>query len=334
VRTSFPEQLFEAGDLIRDRYRVVRLVGRGGTGEVHEAEDVTTGATVALKTVQPELVGSTKVVQRFERECRFSQRISHPNVLRISDVFQVPIPGGRFEVSSGEVLEVPCMVMEYLEGETLADRLGRGERIPQEEARPLVCQMAAALAAAHRAGVVHRDLKPDNMFLVPGDDGTRVVLTDFGVARHAAPSQDESLTASNVLLGTPTYMAPEQLELEKAMPASDLYTLGLVMFEMVAGRPPFEAETAIKTVFKRVQEDAPSPREIVPELDEGWEEVILRCLERQPEDRYADAQEIIRALDGDDSPYLVAEGRDLRKLLLWAAVAVVVIAAVVAALLL
>jgi serine/threonine protein kinase len=323
--------MFEAGDLIRDRYRVVRRVGRGGTGEVYEAEDTATGATVALKTVQPELVGSTKVVQRFERECRFSQRISHPNVLRISHVFQVPIPEGRFEISTGEALEVPCMVMEYLEGETLADRLGRGERIPQEEAKPLVCQMAAALAAAHRAGVVHRDLKPDNMFLVPAADGTRVVLTDFGVARHAAPSQEESLTASNVLLGTPTYMAPEQLELEEAMPASDLYTLGLVMFEMVAGRPPFEAETAIKTVFKRVQEDAPSPREVVPDLDRRWEEVILRCLERQPEDRYSDAQEIIRALDGDDSPYLVAERHDLRKILLWVAVAAVVIAAVVAA---
>ncbi len=309
--------LFSPGDVLQDRYRILRLVGRGGTGEVYEAEEVGKAeeagegrpgaARVAIKTVLRELVSSVKVQRRFEREFEFSQRISHPSVLRIHELFRVPM---RIEEDGGQTdVEVPCMVMELLAGETLADRLIRGATVPLEEARSVVCQMAAALAAAHRAEIVHRDLKPDNVFLIPGDDGgPRVVLTDFGVARKATPpEEDDSLTASNVLLGTPTYMAPEQLELEEAMPASDIYTLGLVIFEMLTGRQPFEAASAIEMVFKRVQEDPPSPRIYLPDLDRRWEELILRCLERDPKDRFESAQEIIRLLDGDASEWLVPD---------------------------
>ncbi len=254
-----------------------------------------------------ELAQSVKIQRRFEREFEFSQRISHPSVLRIHELLRVPVE--LEEDGERHPVEVPCMVMELLTGETLADRLIRGQTVPPEEARTVVCQMAAALAAAHRAEIVHRDLKPDNVFLVPGDDGDpRVVLTDFGVARKATPpDDDDSLTASNVLLGTPTYMAPEQLELEEAMPASDIYTLGLVIFEMLTGRQPFEAASAIEMVFKRVQEDPPSPRLYLPDLDRRWEKLVLRCLERDPDDRFASPQEIIRVLDGDASEWLVAD---------------------------
>lgn len=172
---------------------------------------------------------------------------------------------------------------------------------------PWSVRMAAGLTAAHPAEIVHRDLKPDNIFLVPGEEGMRVVLTDFGIARQATPTQEESLTASNVLLGTPTYMAPEQLELEEAMLASDIYTLGLVMFEMLTGRPPFEAESAIKMVFKRVKEDPPSPRIHLPDLDQSWEDTILRCLKLDPTERFASAQGIIRMLDGEESEFLSPE---------------------------
>ncbi len=300
-----PSEVFAAGDVIDGRYRIVRRVGKGGMGEVYEAEDLEAERRVALKTVLPELLSNTKTLTRFQREIEFSQRVSHPNVLKIHGVFQthrvVDVEGrGR------EQLVAPCLLMELLLGETVADLLQAGRTLTPEEARPLACQMAAGLAAAHRAGVIHRDLKPDNIFLVPQEGGTRVVLTDFGVARERdnKVTREESLTASNVILGTAEYMAPEQLELEEASPASDIYTLGLVLFEMLTGRQPFEAETPLKVVFKRVQEDPPSPRRYLPDLDPSWEQVILRCLQRKKEDRFPTADGIIELLDGGDSAWL------------------------------
>ena len=166
-----------------------------------------------------------------------------------------------------------------------------------QEARGLVIQMARALSAAHRAEVVHRDLKPDNVFLVNHGDQTRVVLTDFGVARPNTVEED-SFTATDVIVGTPTYMAPEQLELEEALPASDIYTLGLVVYQMITGRFPFEADTAIQVVFMRVQQDPVPPRHHMPELDESWEALIMRCLERDPKERISDAEQIATLLEG------------------------------------
>ncbi len=320
--------VFSPGEVVDDRYRVVRLVGKGGMGEVYEAEALDGGERVALKTVLPELLGNQKTIARFEREAELSRRISHPGVLRIFEVLRAVMGGAT----------VPCMVMELLEGETLADRLIAGRPLDQERAVPVACQMAAGLTAAHRAGVVHRDLKPDNVFLAVPEAGAagggqaelRVVLTDFGVARRSVPApRDESLTASNVLLGTPDYMAPEQLELEEASAASDVYTMGLVLFEMLTGERPFVADTPIEVVFKRVQEEPPSPRVHLPDLDPRWEKVILRCLARQPEDRYAEAQDLIPVLAGDAaSQWLLPGPMDrLKKLLPWLAAAAAAAAA-------
>ena len=317
-----------------ERYRIVGLRGKGGTGEVYEAVAVENGERVAIKTLLPRFFDSATVVTRFERECEYSQRIDHPNVLAIREVFKIPLPETVArslprQMRSGTM---PCIAMEFLDGETLADHMERGKVFSTEEAKPLVCQIASGLAAAHRAGIVHRDLKPDNIFLVPQEDGsTRLVLTDFGVARSSLPSGEDSLTASNVLPGTPSYMAPEQLELEKAMPASDLYTLGLVLFEMITGKQPFEAPTPIQMVFLRVEQPAPSPRKYIPNLEPEWEEVILRCLERDPQDRFANANEIIKHLDGVESEWLTerGDGSDHRWwwVLLAAALALALIAA-------
>ena len=334
--TSTPSA-FAPGDTIAGRYRIVRLVGTGGMGQVYEAEELdageraAAGRRVAIKTVLPDLLGNRKIIARFEREAELSRRISHASVLRIFEVLNAQNPADAD--ADADAAPVPIMVMELLAGETLADRLIDGRLLRPEEGVPLICQMAAALTAAHRAGVVHRDLKPDNVFLVPEDSGTRVVLTDFGVARRSTPaSRDESLTASNVLLGTPDYMAPEQLELEIATPASDIYTLGLVMFEMLTGKPPFEADTALKMLFRRVQEEPPSPRVHLPDLDPRWEEVILRCLARDPKDRYAEAQDLIRVLDGDRSRWLLpAPAADRFKNLVPWLVATAIAAAFVAA---
>ncbi len=329
MSSPLPSEAFPPGHVIKGRYRIVGLVGKGGMGEVYAAEDLETGGRVAVKTVLPDLLGNHKIILRFERESELSGRISHPGVLRIFEVLKAQLPATDSDQPADSA---PCMVMELLEGETLADRLMDGRLLDPDEAIPIACQMASALTAAHRAGVVHRDLKPDNIFLVPEAGRTRVVLTDFGVARRSTvPPRDDSLTASNVLLGTPDYMAPEQLELADATPASDIYTLGLVMFEMLTGKPPFVADTALKMVFKRVQEEPPSPREHLPDLDPRWEEAILRCLARQPEDRYPEAQDVIRTLVDDGSEWLLPTPAErLMKLLPWLAALVIVAAAVAA----
>lgn len=266
-------------------------------GEVYEAEDTVENRVVALKTVLAKLLGSQKVIARFRREIDLSNRISHPNVLTIYDVFELPpASDADIQVSS------PCMVMELLSGETLADRLSEGRLFSEEEARSIVIQTAKALGAAHRADVVHRDLKPDNIFLVPQDDGeVRVVMTDFGVARpNNQPDTEESFTATDVIVGTPLYMAPEQLELEEALPESDLYTLGLVVYEMLTGKFPFEGDTGIQVVFMRVQEDPIPPSRFKPDISEKWEELILSCLERDPNNRIREADDIVAFLEGDE----------------------------------
>ena len=301
--------LLAAGDLVAGRYHVEGLIGRGGMGEVYAARDIHAEDRVALKLIHPELLGSSKTRSRFEREVELTRRIDHPNVLKVRDFLKVEPPGRESAL-------VPCVVMEFLEGPTLADHLAeRKAPMSGEEAKPIVCQIAAALSAAHNAGVVHRDLKPDNVFLVPDrkNGGLRAVLTDFGVARadrsrsSSSAEDSQSFTASNVLVGTPDYMAPEQLELEKASPLSDLYSLGLVFFEMVTGRLPFQARNKLEAVFQRVREPAPSPRSIRPEVDEDCDRVIQRCLQRDPADRYSHARELIRELDGDQSGWLTRE---------------------------
>ncbi len=324
--------IFSSGDVLEGRYQIIRLIGSGGMGEVYEAENLrAVGSSskaripksVAVKTVLPDLLSNLKTIARFEREAELSRRISHPNVLRIFEVFKT--------TQDGREEPIPCMVMEYLPGETIADRLADGRTVRPDAGVSVACQMAAGLTAAHRAGVVHRDLKPDNIFLIPENGDIRVVLTDFGVARRSsAKPRDDSLTASNVLLGTPDYMAPEQLELEDAMPSSDIYTMGLVLFEMLTGKPPFVADTALKMVFKRVQEEPPSPRVHLPDLDQRWEEVILRCLAREPENRYDEAQDIIRVLEGKDSDLLKAPANGFGKWIPWLVAAVVAIGFVAA----
>jgi len=294
------------GRLLASRFRIVAFLGRGATGEVYEAEDMELGAHVAVKVLRPEVAADATSLERFRREVQLARRISHPHVCRLFHLF---------EDRKGE-RRLLFLTMELLHGETLRERLEREGRLTTEEALPLVRQMAAALVAAHATGIVHRDLKSSNVFLqLDGDsDGAsrvneppRVVLTDFGLARALAPGA--TLTNSGLLLGSPAYMAPEQVRGEAASPVSDLYSLGVVMYEMVTGGLPFEGDTAFGTALKRLHEAPLPPRQRLPELDPVWEAVILRCLDTDPARRFSSPDKMVAVLEGREALELAARPR-------------------------
>lgn len=285
---------FAAGTLVANRYTIVRFIGAGGMGSVYEAVDVELNESVALKIVRPEIATDAKVIDRFKREVNLARRVTHPNVARIFDI------GHHAD-------DVTFLSMELLSGETLSARLRRDGRMNPVPALPLVKQMAAGLAAAHEAGVIHRDFKSANVMLVPTTDGTRVVIADFGIARGVA-MEDGSLTATGAMMGTPDYMAPEQVKGGTVTAAADQYALGVVIYEMVTGARPFSGDTPLASAVKRLSEAPPTPRFHVPDLDPEWEAAILRCLERDPADRFASVLDVVKALEGDH----VTEGRQFR----------------------
>jgi tetratricopeptide (TPR) repeat protein/tRNA A-37 threonylcarbamoyl transferase component Bud32 len=280
------------GEVIAGRYRIIRFIGHGGMGEVYEAEDLELHERIALKTVRPEIASERRALDRFKREIQLARRVTHPNVSRIFDLGYHRVEGGG---------EVTFLTMELLPGESLAARLRTVGRMTASEAYPLVAQMASALTAAHEAGIVHRDFKPGNVMLVPtkgAEPGVRAVVTDFGLARKASPSESlaTSLSTPGEVVGTPAYMAPEQVEGKDITSAADIYALGAVMYEMVTGSLPFAGETPFATALKRLTESPPTPRMHVPELDPKWEAAILRCLAREPAERFAKASEVTAAL--------------------------------------
>jgi serine/threonine protein kinase len=281
------------GTVLAERYRITRFIARGGMGEVYEAEDLELHAPVALKMMRAEMAADPGAIARFKRETHLARRVTHPNVCRIFDV--------GFVASEPANLRVPFLTMELLAGETLSEWLLRIVRLTPEEALPLAGQLAAALQAAHDAGVVHRDFKSANIVLVPTreEGGLRAVVTDFGVAR-ASDGLDFAATHSSArgIVGSPGYMAPEQLQGGEATAAADVYAYGVVLYEMVTGHLPFEEKTALLTALKRLEHPPTSPRVHVPELDVVWERVLLRCLARETEARFASVADAYQALGG------------------------------------
>jgi tetratricopeptide (TPR) repeat protein/TolB-like protein len=288
---------FAADEMLASRFRIVRFVARGGMGEVYEAEDTELNERVALKTIRFDMAADDRSVERFKREIQLARKVTHPNVCRTFDVFRhvEKGPGGR-------TIETMFVSMELLTGETLTERIRRAGRMSEAEALPLVEQMAAGLDSAHRVGVVHRDFKSSNVILVPSEqspNGVRVVITDFGLAHGLVPS-GMSLTGSHDMVGTPAYMAPEQLNDGAITPATDIYALGVVMFEMLTATLPFSADNPLSTALKRLSEPAPSPRVRVPNIDAKWESGIVRCLEREPSDRFARTDDVLKVLKGEE----------------------------------
>ena len=270
-------------------------------GQVYAAEDAELGDTLALKVIHPAFARDRKATRRFKREVQLARQVTHPNVCRIFDLF---FHTSRSSAGWGRG-ERPTLVltMEMLTGETLARRLKRGALAPAQ-ALALIRQIAGALDAAHRANVVHRDLKSGNVMLERGRDGIRAVVTDFGLA---VPADVASRSSSRVALlaafsGTPEYVAPELLTGEEVTAAADVYSLGVVIYEMLTGTLPFRAATREETARLRLEGTPPSPRRVRPDLPMAWERVILRCLERDPRDRFAAASDIVAALDEPRGP--------------------------------
>lgn len=322
------------GEVLANRFRVVRFIGRGGMGDVYEAEDLELGERVALKTVRSEIAHLDGAIDRFRREIQLARKVTHPNVCRIFDVFR-----HRPEASAGPG-EITFFSMELLVGENLEQRLRGGGRMTPREALPIVRQVAEGLTAAHRAGVIHRDFKPANVMLCGADERhsllvgaaaagePRAVITDFGLARTYG--EGDGLTVRGDLLGTPSYMAPEQVTGGEVTAATDIYALGCVLYEAITGAPPFVGPNSFSTAFKRVQEDPRPPREHLPDLDPAWDAAILRCLEREPADRFAQACDVTAALTGEAFAPGPRRRRRLRRRVL-AAAAVAVAAAILLA---
>ena len=278
---------FRPGFVLAQRYRVVRFLAQGGMGEIYEVEDLQLAERVALKTVRAVAARHPTALERFKREIQLARRVTHPNVCRIFEFGFHTAPVGP---------PIVFLTMELLSGETLLERLQRELSLRPGRALPLVAQMVSALEAAHRAGVVHRDFKSANVVLVPMPGGSvRAVVTDFGLAQVAAGEGERSPSAEEVS-GTLDYMAPEQIQGDEPTPAVDVYALGVVMYEMLTGRRPFDDTHG--EIQRRLHEPVPSPRALLPDLDPAWERLIVGCLERDPGRRFRDATEVARALPG------------------------------------
>ncbi len=265
-------------------YTVEGEIGRGGMGVVYNARDERLKRRVAVKVLPPELAFREEIRLRFLREAETAARLSHPHIVPIHSVGEGP---------DGLVY----FVMAYVDGESLAGKLKRRGRLPPEEARRVMLETADALGAAHALGIIHRDVKPDNI-LLEGSRG-RVVVTDFGIAKALSSSTGpQTLTATGVAIGTPHYMSPEQAAGDREIDGrSDLYSLGVVSFQMLAGELPFHAPTVPGILMKHITEQAPLVTEKRADVPDDLAACVMRCLEKDPEDRWPTADALRRALE-------------------------------------
>ncbi len=268
---------FAVGQILAERYEIVRELGRGGMATVFLATDRQTGGAVAVKVMRPE-VNLSRADGRFEREMRITAKLRHPGIVPLLD--------------TGEVDGIPFFTMSFIEGETLAQRLSRETQLSFDDALSIMRELTDALAYAHAAGVLHRDIKPANILL----SGGRAVLGDFGIARAIESGTEHSITSSGIAVGTTEYMSPEQGAGGPIDQRSDVYSLGVVFYEMLAGAPPFTGPTAQAVLARHAQDAMPSLRTVRKTVTRRLEAVLEKALEKVPADRYASMQEFQAAL--------------------------------------
>jgi serine/threonine-protein kinase len=274
------------GQTLAGKYLVEQLIKRGGMGAVYRGKHVMMDKTVAIKVLRPSLAGDDDVVARFSREAKAASRISHPHAVSVTDFG---------EAENGVVF----LVMEYLDGRTLKDIIRSEGPIPLSRAVEITRQVSGALDAAHKEGVVHRDLKSDNIMLSQTNGGDWAKVLDFGIAKIQQPEgvRDHDITAANLVLGTPQYMSPEQCSQTGPIDArSDVYSLGVIVYEMLAGRVPFTGESPTVIMMKQVQDPPPSILEARPDLPASVDKLIERALAKQPVDRFQTAGDLSEAL--------------------------------------
>ena len=270
------------GQTLAGKYKIEKLIKTGGMGSVYRGKHVLMDKTVAIKVLKQSLAGDDAVVARFSREAKAASKISHPHAVSVTDFG---------EAENGIVF----LVMEYLDGRTLKEVIAAEGPLQVERAARIVRQVAGALDAAHAQGVIHRDLKSENIMLVrhDGDEWSKVL--DFGIAKILQPhdSSESDITHANLVVGTPQYMSPEQCSQSGTLDArSDVYSLGIILYEMLAGRAPFAGESATVIMMKQVQDPAPSVLSVRPDLPEAVDGVIKKALAKQPIDRYQSAGEL------------------------------------------
>ncbi len=268
---------FKPGSLLGNRYEIIGILGQGGMGAVYKARDRELDRTVAIKVIRPELAGDPEILQRFKQELILARKVTHRNVIRIFDL--------------GEASGIKFITMEFIAGHDLKTVLAREGKLSPERAVEIMQQVCLALEAAHSEGVVHRDLKPQNIMV---DQQGRASVMDFGIARSL---EFGGMTQTGALIGTPEYMSPEQVRGENVDARSDIFTFGIIFQEILTGTPPYQAETAMASMFKRTMERAVSVHHLNPEVPQYLSDIVAKCLEIQPQDRYQKVREVFDALE-------------------------------------
>jgi serine/threonine protein kinase len=281
LQTPVQDQM--VGRVVKGRYQIMRKLGEGGMGTVYLAEQVSIGRKAALKLLRGNYAMDDEFITRFRREARLAASLNHRNIVTVYD----------FDQGDDESLFI---AMEYLDGEKLSDVIQRDGPLDMGRAVRLCLQFAEGLEAAHRAGVIHRDIKPDNIMVVGEEGAETIKLMDFGIARLRDVATTSRLTRPDVIMGTPAYMAPEQAEGKEISERTDIYALGIVFYEMLSGQVPFKAPTAAAVLLKQVQEIPVPLRKLRREVPTEIERIVMQALEKKPERRQRDMRDLIQSL--------------------------------------
>ena len=275
--TRQSSEALEIGTVLANRYEIMRIIGAGGMGAVYQARDLQLNRVVALKVIRPDLAKDPEIVSRFKQELILARQVTHKNVIRIYDLAE--FDGIKF------------ITMDFIDGRDLKTVLREKGKIEPRRVAEIIEQVCRGLEAAHSEAVIHRDLKPQNIMM---DRSGKITVMDFGIARSIAPG---GMTYTGALVGTPEYMSPEQAKGEDLDARSDLFSLGIIFYELLTGDTPYKAETSMASLYKRTREKVPPPIELVPETPKPLNAIVVRCLEIDKDKRYASATEILADLE-------------------------------------